>query len=245
MHVISAFHHSSFSFVLATCLGAVSSTAQSQSTVVIPNGAATTEGNDFNNFPWGRGGSGLLHQSIYDAVNFTAQGINHPITITRLRWRPDDMRSSAASSYSVGGTVKLSTCPLASTAVTQTFANQRGPDVTTVFSGPVSWPAFAATPGPCPFHIDIPLTSPFTYDPTLGGLNIEADPGLHGFGGEFLLDASQPLVAFTGAVNYSFAIPPDSSFAGTRLALQAVRLDLIGGSPTFVPMNAVMLWLGL
>ena len=181
MHVNSAFHHSSFSFVLATCLGAVSATAQS--TVVIPNGAATTEGNDFNNFPWGRGGSGLLHQCIYDAVNFTAQGINHPIVITRLRWRPDDMRSSAASSYAVGGTVKLSTCPLASTAVTQTFANQRGPDVTTVFSGPVSWPAFAATPGPCPFHIDVPLTTPFVYNPALGGLNIEVDLPIQGFTG--------------------------------------------------------------
>ena len=182
LHVNPVLHHSSFSFALAACLASVSATIQSQSTLVIPNGAATTEGNDFNNFPWGRGGTGLLHQSIYDAVNFTAQGINHPITITRLRWRPDDMRSSVASSYSTA-TVKLSTCPLASTAVTQTFANQRGPDVTTVFSGPVSWPAFAATPGPCPFHIDIPLTTPFTYNPALGGLVIEVDLPIQTFTG--------------------------------------------------------------
>lgn len=116
-------------------------------------------------------------------MNFTAHGINTPITITRLRWRPDDMRSSVASNYPLGGTVHLSTCPLASTAVTTTFANQRGPDHTMVFNGPVSWPAFAATPGPCPFWIDIPLTTPFTYNPAAGGLNIEVDLPIQNFTG--------------------------------------------------------------
>src|SRR5688572_32803891 len=102
MHVTSAFV-SRTSILLATCVAAFPAAAQS--TVVIPNGTAAVEGDDFNNFPWGRGGTGLLHQCIYDPVNFTAQGVNTPITITRLRWRPDDMRSSAASSYAVGGTV--------------------------------------------------------------------------------------------------------------------------------------------
>jgi len=167
------------SILLAASLVAV----RAQSTVVIPNGAAAVEGDSFNNFPWGRGGTGLLIQCIYDAVNFTAQGINHPILITRLRWRPDDNRSSVASQYAVGGTVHLSTCSRASTAVTQTFADQRGPDYAMVFSGPVSWPAFAATNGPCPFLIDIPLTAPFPYDPAAGGLNIEVDLPIQNFAG--------------------------------------------------------------
>ncbi|HEX6810609.1 MAG TPA: hypothetical protein VF384_03195 [Planctomycetota bacterium] len=166
---------------LAACVGAIPATAQS--TIVIPNGTAAVEGDDFNNFPWGRGGTGLLHQCIYDPVNFTAQGVTTPIVITRLRWRPDDMRSSVASAYAVGGSIRLSTCPLASTAATQVFANQRGPDYTTVWSGPVSWPAFAATPGPCPFHFDFPLTTPFTYNPAAGALNIEVDLPIQGFSG--------------------------------------------------------------
>jgi hypothetical protein len=172
------------SLPLAACLAAwlPAVPAPAQSTLVIPNGAATSEGDDFNNFPWGRGGAGLLHQCIYDPVNFTAQGVTTPITITRLRWRPDDMRASVASTYFLA-TVYLSTCPLASTAVTQTFANQRGPDYTAVFNGPVSWPAFAATPGPCPFWIDIPLTTPFLYDPAAGGLNIEVDLPIQTFTG--------------------------------------------------------------
>ena len=70
-------------------------------------------------------------------------------------------------------------------------------------------------------------------------------PAVPLLGGEFLLDPAQPLIAFTGGADYFFPIPGDSSFAGTRLALQAVRIDLIGGTPTFVPMNAALLWLGL
>jgi len=70
-------------------------------------------------------------------------------------------------------------------------------------------------------------------------------PAVPLFGGEFLLNPAQPLVAFTGAVNYSFAIPPDFALARATFAFQAVRLELVGGSPTFVPLNAVMLWLGL
>ncbi len=182
MHIDSV-HRRPLPLLLVACVALGAFPASAQSTIVIPNGSANVEGDDFNNFPWGRGGTGLLHQCIYDPVNFTAQGVTAPITITRLRWRPDDMRSSAASSYAVGGSVHLSTCPLASTAVTTTFANQRGPDHTLVFDGAVSWPAFAATPGPCPFVIDIPLTTPFPYDPAAGGLNIEVDLPIQGFTG--------------------------------------------------------------
>ncbi|HEX6810610.1 MAG TPA: hypothetical protein VF384_03200 [Planctomycetota bacterium] len=65
------------------------------------------------------------------------------------------------------------------------------------------------------------------------------------FGGELLLDPSQGLFAMTGTTSYSLAIPSAPSWIGTTLALQALRLDLIGGSPTFVPMNAMTLWIGL
>jgi hypothetical protein len=63
--------------------------------------------------------------------------------------------------------------------------------------------------------------------------------------GELLLDPSQGLIALTGTTNYSLPIPSASSWAGTTLALQAVRLDLVGAAPTFVPLNAMLLWIGL
>lgn len=65
------------------------------------------------------------------------------------------------------------------------------------------------------------------------------------FGGELLLNPAQPLVAFMGTTSYSFAIPAASSWVGTTLAFQGVRLELVGGSPAFVPLNAMLLTLGL
>jgi hypothetical protein len=64
-------------------------------------------------------------------------------------------------------------------------------------------------------------------------------------GGELLLSTAQPLVAFTGTTNYSFAVPAASSWVGTRLVFQGVRFDRVQGSPTLVPLNAMMVMLGL
>jgi hypothetical protein len=65
------------------------------------------------------------------------------------------------------------------------------------------------------------------------------------FGGELLVDPSLPFIAFTGTTSYSLAIPPQSSWVGTSLVFQAVRLDLVGSSPMFVPLNAMQLIVGL
>ena len=144
--------------------------AHAQQTVVIPSGFATNEGTDMNSFPWGRGGLGLRHQCVYDSSHFTSQGINNPIQITGLKWRPNTGVGLAPSSYPSGCSVHLSTCPLDQAAVVNNFAGNRGADYTSVFSGPVSWGAQAAQTGPCPFGISIPLQTPFVYDPTLGAL---------------------------------------------------------------------------
>jgi hypothetical protein len=65
------------------------------------------------------------------------------------------------------------------------------------------------------------------------------------FGGELLLDPSQTWTAFAGTTSYSLAIPADPMWIGTSLYFQAVRLDLVGGSPVFVPMNAMQVILGM
>jgi hypothetical protein len=65
------------------------------------------------------------------------------------------------------------------------------------------------------------------------------------FGGEMLLNPAQPLVGLLGAQNYSLAIPAEASWVGTTLVFQGVRLDLVSGVPAVVPLNAVMLMLGL
>jgi hypothetical protein len=66
------------------------------------------------------------------------------------------------------------------------------------------------------------------------------------FGGELLVDPAQGLVAFLGRNDYPLAIPSAaSSWLGTQLVFQGVRLDVVGGAPTFVPLNAMLLILGL
>lgn len=77
----------------AFVLGAVATTALAQIPIVIPNGCDVAPGNTSNAFPWGTNAAawpGLRLMCIYDASNFTLQGINQPVVITRLRWRPDN-----------------------------------------------------------------------------------------------------------------------------------------------------------
>ena len=65
------------------------------------------------------------------------------------------------------------------------------------------------------------------------------------FGGELLVQLSPAPIMLTGSGGYSIAIPSGGSWTGTSLVFQGLRLDLIGGNVTFVPLNAMQLVLGL
>ncbi len=169
--------------VSLAAIAALAVTATAQFSIVVPNGYAAVEGSSSNLFPWGRGGTGLLQQCVYDSSHFTAQGINFPILITGLKWRPNTNTALVASSYTAGCTVSLSTSPLDQAAVSTTLANNRGADFATCYSGVVSWAAQAAQVGPTPFGISIPFTTPFLYDASLGDLNVECDLPIQTFTG--------------------------------------------------------------
>lgn len=162
-----------------------------QSTIVIPNGLANVDGNSSNQFPWGRGGSGIRVQNFYDSSHFTLQGVTTPVLITRLRWRLDAFTNSTAVNYPVGATVTLSTCPVDQAAITNNMAANRGNDATVCYSGPVSWPQTQVSPNPPPFQVDLPLSTPFYYDPAFGDLAIESDlPVQSATGTQVSLDVS-------------------------------------------------------
>ncbi|MCA8966746.1 MAG: PKD domain-containing protein, partial [Planctomycetes bacterium] len=146
---------------------ALASAATAQFTVVIPNGTATTEGNSSNAFPWGRGTTGSLEiQTIYDSTDFTLQGVNFPIIIQGLRYRANGGATSAGGTYS-SCTVDMATATVDALTPSTTFASNMGPDLTQVYSGPVTvLPVTASTPGI--WAVDVPLTSNFLYDPTSG-----------------------------------------------------------------------------
>lgn len=64
------------------------------------------------------------------------------------------------------------------------------------------------------------------------------------FGGELLIQPAPSPIAFTGLGSYSLAIPAAPTWAGTALHFQGLRLDLVGGVPTFVPLNALLVTIG-
>lgn len=150
-------------------IGAVlASAAHAQLTHVIPNGLATTEGNTSNAFPWGRGSAASLQiQTIYDSSNFTAANINFPILISRLRYRLNTGVASTAGAYSQA-TVEMASATVDALTPSTSFNANMGPDRMLVYSGPVQVNAMTAnTPGTFGF-VDIPLSTPFLYDPTSG-----------------------------------------------------------------------------
>src|SRR5262245_18208967 len=119
--------------------------------------------------------SAFRFQVVYDTANFLEQRVNGPVAIQRLRWR------SADSAVDVGGAVfatvnvHLSSCPRDWTALSTVFASNRGPDELLCYQGPVTVAPCAGT-APNNYVVDIPLQTPFTYDPTLGAdLEIEVD----------------------------------------------------------------------
>jgi PKD repeat protein len=154
----------------ATVLAA---TLSAQFQLVTPAGYAAAEGGASNTFPWSRGTASTRIQFVIDSSHFTSQGANYPILISQLRYRAD---AATATTTWAGGTwpqvrIDMATCPVDYLAVTSTFANNLGPNVATVHNGPVTVAGGTGngTGIPGPWYITIPLSTPFLYDPSLGG----------------------------------------------------------------------------
>ena len=161
----------------ALSVSALCAPALAQNTLVMPQGYATRDNPEWGNgipFNWFvAGGPASAHaQFLYDNEGFLAQGAPSPILITKLRFRAD-----ASQAYSwAGGTwsaclVKLATSPRDHTDPSTVFAQNLGPDVVTCVNGPITvTPGVSAGPPSVgPWCIDIPLTTPFVYDPVIGG----------------------------------------------------------------------------
>lgn len=145
---------------------ALAAAALAQTTVVCPNGTAAAEGASSTAYVFGRGSSQIRTQYIYDASHFTGQGVAFPILINQLRFRANGAATTAGYTYN-NVQVLLSTAAVDYATPSATFASNHGPDVATVFNGPVT---VAAGGGATPnnWYVTIPI-SPFLYDPTSGG----------------------------------------------------------------------------
>jgi hypothetical protein len=117
--------------------------------------------------------SAFRYQMLYAPAHFLNQGIDYPITITRLQFRAINGATSAGGETYVGTTIAMSSSPSSYAAPSTTFANNIGADVVTVYSGDVVCSA-ASGSTPNDWVIDITLQTPFVYDPT-GGLDLCLD----------------------------------------------------------------------
>ncbi|HLQ37901.1 MAG TPA: hypothetical protein VK348_08875 [Planctomycetota bacterium] len=173
---------SSSSFLLA--LGVLGATLSAQ-TVIVPQQAATAEGNSATSYPWNpclNATCSIRVQYFYTRNAFLNQGITTPIAINNLRWRADGGAVSAGGITFTGVQIELSTAtPGAILAPNPTFANNHGADRTLVFpSGPVTT---LPTTGTVPngFLASVAV-SPFVYDPNAGDLCVDIinNPGVAG-----------------------------------------------------------------
>ncbi|HMB95741.1 MAG TPA: hypothetical protein VKK61_06850 [Tepidisphaeraceae bacterium] len=144
--------------------------------VVVPNGSASTEGNDDNAFPFDIGAGSLSserYQQAYNASSFAA--ITTPELITQLIFRPDSLAGGAFDSTISNIQIDLSTTTKSANSLDATFANNVGLDDTVVFNGSLHLSSTFTGPvnGPKDFDIVINLTTPFLYDPGVGNLLLD------------------------------------------------------------------------
>ncbi len=171
---------SSRTVLAATLLAAA---ASAQFTLVAPTGYANAEGNASNTYPWQRNAAAMRIQFLYDSSHFTGQGASSPILISRLRYRANATTGTWAGGSWPNVQIDMATATSDHAVASTTFAANMGPDLTTVHSGAVTVHAGTGngTGVPGPWYIDIPLATPFLYDPTTGN-DLAIDIQLDGTG---------------------------------------------------------------
>jgi len=155
---------------------ALFSPAVAQTTVVVPNSRENINlgGTTIIPFNCGLSSTSMRYQQVYLGPQFPHAGL-----IDKISFRID---SSAGPISGFGPTVltnvliEMSTTQAQPASLSNTFADNIGPDVQTVFSGNLSLSApdcNETAPQPCPFDVMILLQSPFYYNPQDGNLLLD------------------------------------------------------------------------
>jgi hypothetical protein len=156
--------------------------ATAQTAIWTPPGYAAVAGNSNNAFPWNWNALPMRYVQVYGAANFTGQGANFPVLISRLRFRAALTSGGWAGGSWPNVVLNMSTAATTYTGISSTFATNHGPNLATVYTGPVTvLPGSASNPGPV--YIDIALNTPFLYDPAGGDLCLEVVNSATGWSG--------------------------------------------------------------
>jgi hypothetical protein len=139
-------------------------------TLVVPNNQAAAPGN----LALSVGANASRLQEIVGGGQFT-----QPIVISGIRIRSAPGSGRVSFNYT-SLKITLSTTQAypntnnGHTLPSTTYANNVGPDATTVYNGPYSTSSpGCGAPGPCPFDLVISFATPFSYDPSKGRLLVD------------------------------------------------------------------------
>ena len=139
--------------------------------IVVPNSLSSAEGNEASQFLTGDGRSASVrYQQVFAASQFGGAG-----TIGEIAFRPDAVFGTAFSATLSNVRIGLSTTSRTPDGLSATFSQNVGSDEAVVFSGNLTLTS-SDLPGPGgtrAFDILINLSTPFTYNPSLGNLLLD------------------------------------------------------------------------
>lgn len=137
--------------------------------LVVPNYATNSE---VPNNAEGIFSTVTRHQIVFGASEFPS----YPIVISQIQWRPDVYTGGPVTNATISNIqINLSTTTSNADQLSLTFSENTGADETVVFSGPLvlSTSLTTLSNGTTAFDIDVPLQTPFFYDPSKGNLLLD------------------------------------------------------------------------
>ena len=168
------------------------------STVVVPNANTSAEGNANNIAPFSCAAIGsttsMRYQQVYSGAQVGAG------SISQMAFRDAIFSSTVFPNV----TIRLSTTPKAVTGLDTVFANNVGPDATTVFSGDLTLSGASFSGAPGPFDITIPFQTAFAFNPAAGNLLFDITIPTCENTGDFDFDSQLASSAST-ARNYAYS----------------------------------------
>ena len=202
-----------FAGAWAQCAGAA--------VIVSPTAYATTVGSGGGGLPGpipnNYGTTGNRFQEVYAASDFSSLASTEAITKIAFRARPSAFAFAIGNSVTVSDIiVTLSTtgssANAGSTFISNTFANNIGADVKTVYSGPITFTT-TGTVGTTSFEYVINLMTPFSYSKGAGNLLLDittpdgsttSGPGSIGYAPvDYASGASEDAIAYNGSTSSS------------------------------------------
>jgi hypothetical protein len=137
--------------------------------IVVPNSSANSQTPN--------AGEGIFNETIrYQAVYGSSQFPPYPIVISAIQWRPDSYQGGPVTNVTITNIqINLSTTTNSADHLSLVFAQNSGLDNTLVFNGTLVLSTASTTQvnGTKVFDINLPLQTPFVYDPSKGNLLLD------------------------------------------------------------------------